>query len=278
MALPELRMDVHGNLPSGFLEHVLNIVIECYCRLADLPLPTLVELRLVDTVARWRKLLFEERTMLGILTGGNTEWPATHDAWLGYSRITVCAERCAAQPPLIADAALRVVVGHTVLHGTVDHYVFHISSEALEQAQTQGIDREVLEHLLYHVATAVKGYEVARLLARHGYWADQVALAFQQLVLSPEDRLAWQLAQRDRRARLIYLTAQLKPLLFAQPFLARAPVLAHAIQEMTALLPTTESKRIHQLAAEIALALHQEGAGTTENIKKAFGLAWERLV
>ena len=74
--------------------------------------------------------------------------------------------------------------------------------------------------ILYLVSIAVKDYEVTRLLHEKGYVGNQVAYSKYLLEPSKEELQAWNLAQADRRARLLVLVSPLKTACCAAPLIA----------------------------------------------------------
>lgn len=269
-----LRISTHGDVSSEFQAEVAEIVRECYARFT-VPLPPLVTLRFFDTAARLRAEQERERRILGIVSGGGDPLPVAHSGWGDTPRITVCVERLAALPELLRQGMVRVAAAHAVLHGSPDYYLFKIPAEVVRQGQKGGMSSAFLQQLFYQVATAVKGHAAVQLLVRHQFIADQVALAMHQLQVSLEDLVAWRLARTDARARALYLTAQLRPLLGAQPLLAHAPSLAEAMHKLTAHLPPTERERLLSLSAHIIATLSGD---TLADIQRAFALTWEELV
>ncbi len=273
MAPPRLEVSIHGDVPPAWRAGVEETLSACYQRL---PCPglTLVQVCLIDTVARLRAFLAAEQTALGIATSVGAEFLATHDAWHGVPRITACVERLNSVPVDVAQGALCHEAGHTILHGSAKHYQFHLSRETVERGARRGLDVHTLQQVLYYVAIAVKDYEVARLLAAHGYADGQVALARHQMVIDEDDRRAWELASAYSAIRLLCLAAQLKPLLFVQPLIEHVPALTDEAQAMLSFLPIEEQKRLWQVAEEISAAL---GDDSKRNIAIALKLVLERL-
>ena len=269
-----LEVSTYGRVSSEFQAEVAEIIRGCYARLA-VPSPPLVTLRFFDTVARQQAKQEQEDKILGVISGGGDPLPVAHSAWGDTPRITVCVERLAPLPELLRQGMVRVVAAHTVLHGSPDYYLFKIPAEVVRQGREGGISSALLQQLFYGVATAVKGHAAVQLLVRHHFIADQVDLRLHQLELTPDDLLAWRLAQVDSRARVLYLTAQLRPLLSAQPLLVYAPSLAEAMHWLTAHLPSAERERLLALCARIVTALSGD---TLADIQRAFALAWEELV
>jgi len=269
-----LEISTHGHVPARFQAEVAEALKECYARLT-LPLPSQVVLRFFDTAARLQVEREQERRMLGVISGGDEPLPIAHSAWGDTPRITICVERLAPLPTLLRQGMVHVAAAHAVLHGSPDYYLFKIPAEVVKQAEEVGIGVSLLQQLFYRVATAVKGHAAVQLLVRHRFIADQVALAMHQLQVTAEDVLAWQLAQADARARTLYLTAQLRPLLSAQPLLVHAPALAEAMHQLTAHLPSAERERLLGLSAHIIAALSGD---TLADIRRAFALTWDELV
>jgi len=270
----DLRVISVGSVPSGLIEKLRGEIEGCYRRLSA---PGTVELRLIDTAERLADLLAREKAELGIATSGDEEFLATHDAWRGMPRITVCAERIMGLPELLRQGIIRHEVAHTVLHGSLEYYVFSLPQDVLAMGRARGIGVPILQQLFYYVSVAVKDYEATKLLVEHGYEECQVALALHQLEATEEDKLAWRMAIRHPQARLVYLAAQLKPLLFACPLLELPTTtqrVKQGVEEMLGHLPPEESERLLKLAEQVASHL---GDDTHRNMEMALRLVLETL-
>jgi len=276
MSKPELQVIVHGDVSNSFWQERGQQLAECYQRLPTSDLEV-VQVRLVDTVRRLKEILAAEHAELGIASPLGTEFLALHDAWRGVPRITVCQERLAEVPHLVRLGAIRQQVAHSVLHGSPEYYTFKLSQNLADKGQQRGMASVALQQLLYYVATAVKDYEVVRLLVTHGYVDCQAAVAFHQLEANDEDRIAWQLARLNPSIRLICLASQLKPLLSLCPLLERptvAPALIHQAGAMLGYLPLEEQDKLWTLTQQVAAAL---GDDTHLNIAVALQLTLEIL-
>ncbi|MFQ6015280.1 MAG: hypothetical protein ACE5NP_07545 [Anaerolineae bacterium] len=270
-ATPELRVVTHGHVPSDFITNLRQEVEDCYRTLSP-PALKPVELCLIDTVEALSRFLAREKEELGVGTLGEEDFLALHDAWHGLPRIVVCVERMLTVEASVRQGAIHHEVGHTVLHGSLAHYLFRLSPEVLAQTRQMGIETAVLQQVVYFVSIAVKDYVVTRLLVEHGLGESQVALALYQFEVSPEDELAWRLARTDLQAKLLYVAGQLKPLLFAWPLLPLSSLsqpISKRLEEMLAHLPAKERGRLLGLAEQIAGCLGQE---TGQNIAKALNL------
>jgi hypothetical protein len=276
MAKPELQITVHGDVPDSFWQELKQQLEECYGRLPTSDLEV-VQVCLLDTVKRLRQFLAAEQAQLSIASPLGEEFLALHDAWHGVPRITICFGRLAGMPHLVGLGAIRQQVAHSILHGSMEYYVFKLSRDLVEKGQERRLAPVALQQLLYYVAIAVKDYEVVRLLVTHGYVDCQAALAFHQLEASDEDRLAWRLAQLNPAAHLIYLVSQLKLLLSIRPLVEKpaiAPALIRQARAMLSFLPLKEQDKLWELTQQIALAL---GDDTHQNIAKALELTLEIL-
>jgi hypothetical protein len=135
---------------------------------------------------------------------------AMHDAWRGTSRIGVCMSRMRQLPRLIQIGSLRHEVGHSVLHGSMEYYVFPINEPLMEAAKRIGLSKEYSFNLLYLISIAVKDFEVTRLLSGKGYVDDQVAYSNHVLRTSNEDLNAWQFSRGNAAGMALCLAGRLK--------------------------------------------------------------------
>ena len=207
--LPMLKFHCHGHVTEDEGQEVRDTLDECYPGLGR-RLPAKVEVHLFDTPAQLGTFLESEKTDLGIWTSGEEAFICSHDAWRGFPRLLICMERLSALSPVARLGALGHEAAHTVLHGALAYYVFRLAPNCIELAQAKGTDLTLLEQVLYYCATAVKDFEVMRLLLHQGYGECQVAFAQAQLVPSGDDKLAWLLARYNPQARLLFFTGQLK--------------------------------------------------------------------
>ena len=270
----DLRVISVGSVPSGLIEKLREEIEGCYRRLSA---PGTVELRLIDTAEGLADLLAKEKAELGIATSGDEGFLAAHDAWRGVPRITVCVERIMGLPELLRQGIIRHEVAHTVLHGSLEYYIFRLSQDVLAKGRARGIGVPILQQLFYYVSVAVKDYEATKLLVEHGYEECQAALALHQLEVSEEDKLAWRMALWHPQARLVYLTAQLKPLLFARPLLelpTTAQRVNQGVKAMLEHLPPEERERLLKLVERVASDL---GDDTHRNMEMSLRLVLETL-
>lgn len=249
--VPQIEIETYGEVSEDTCRAILREIELCY-RTLTVRTPDTVVLALFETLEAWRTYSAQKRLEAGVVTAGEEGFLATHDAWEGVPRLNVCLERLLCHPPLLQRGALHQVVAHSVLHGRPDYYRFSIPRRLILLSRARGVEMEVLQQVLYYVAIAIKGFEAVRLLVQHGFIDDQVALAAYQMEKEEDDVTIWKMARWEPRARLLYLSAQLRPLLYARPLFAHAPDLAEQARAMLSHLPPETATRLHELVDVLA--------------------------
>lgn len=245
-SMPAITIELHGDVPDKAIQPIRKEIEACYAGLTT-PLPEAVTVNIFDTMEQWRAYTARRRTEAGVVSAGDEGFLATHEAWEEPPRLNVCLERFGAHSHWVQQGALQQVVAHSVLHGRTHFYQFPIPSRFISYSENRGVELEVLQQTLYFVAIAIKGLEAASLLVEHGFVRGQIALALYQLQVDKDSIVLWKMARWEPRARLLYLSAQLKPLLYLQPLLPYAPRLSEAGRLMLAHLPPEEIERIDSL-------------------------------
>ncbi|MGA7676779.1 MAG: hypothetical protein WCA51_00165 [Dehalococcoidia bacterium] len=258
MATVELAIITSGNIPWNFKKEIESTFRDCYRRFVP-RVPYKVEIHVVDRESNMRALLKEDKLRLGITTSGDEEFICSHDAWRGYPRVICCLEKLAKLSKLARLGAVRHVVAHSAIHGSLEYYIFRIPEDCRHTAAIKGLDSSVLDQALYFVSVAVKDFEATRFLVKHDFIDSQFAFGLEWLQPLEQNRSAWKLAQTNRQTRFIYLTTLLKPTLFAQPLLAlprsskkisleHQVQLARRVEELLEHLGSAEQNRLLQVA------------------------------
>jgi hypothetical protein len=154
-----------------------------------------------------------EKEALGVVTGGETEFLATHDAWRGYPRIHICQERLTGVPNSVIQGVIHHEIAHALNHGTLEFYTFTFSKELQEAARSHGLDMSLLQQCVYFLSVAIKDREVVLWLARIGLGFSQVALLRHLIAETEEERQAWEVVRDSGSLQKIALAAFLKVLL-----------------------------------------------------------------
>jgi hypothetical protein len=197
-------------IPQESERDILDIIQECYERLEPHGVQIL-DLLLFSDPSSMHGFYSRERSALRVASANLGEsFIAMHDAWRGTSRIGVCMSRMRELPQLVQIGTLRHEVGHSVLHGSMEYYLFPIGGPLMEAAKRLRLSKEYSFNLLYLISIAVKDFEVTRLLSEKGYVEDQVAHSNHVLRTSNEDLNAWQLSDGNSARMALCLAARLK--------------------------------------------------------------------
>jgi hypothetical protein len=199
-----------GEIPEETVGSTLDIIHDCYKRLEPHGVEIL-DLLLFSDPSHMHSFYSQEHRGLRVVSEDLGEnFIAMHDAWRGTSRIGVCMSRIMELPRLIQVGVLRHEVGHSVLHGSLEYYVFPISAALVEAATRLGLSKDYSLSLLYLISIAVKDFEVTRLLSEKGCVDDQVAYSNHVLGTVDEDLHAWQLSKNNPAGMALCLAGRLK--------------------------------------------------------------------
>jgi hypothetical protein len=199
-----------GEVSEEDVRNTLSVIHDCYERLEPHGVEIL-DLLLFSNPLSMRSFYSREQSSLRVVSADFGEsFVAMHDAWRGTSRIGVCMSRIRELPRLIQIGTLRHEVGHSVLHGSMEYYVFPIGASLMEAAKRLGLSKEYSFSLLYLISIAVKDFEVTRLLSERGHVDDQAAYSNHMLRTVNEDLEAWQLAKGNPAAMSLCLAGRLK--------------------------------------------------------------------
>jgi hypothetical protein len=165
------------------------------------------------TMEKFHASYSKEKDELGVVTGEEADFLATHDAWRGYPRIHICQERVMGVPNAVVQGAIHHELGHAFHHGRQDFYKFRFSKNLQQAAHAQDLNFALLQQCVYFLSIAIKDQEVV-------HWLTEISLGFGQLALlkyllsdTEEEHEAWKLARDSHGLRKIALAAFLKTLL-----------------------------------------------------------------
>jgi hypothetical protein len=216
-----------GEIPEENVRDTVSVIQECYERLGPHGVEIL-DLLLFSDSSSMHSFYSRERSALRVVSDDlGVSFIAMHDAWRGTSRIGVCMSRMNDLSPLVQVGSLRHEVGHSVLHGSLEYYVFPISAPLIEAGKRLRLSKEYSFSLLYLISIAVKDFEVTRLLSGKGYFDDQLAYSNHVLGTVNEDLDAWQLSKGNPAGMALCLAGRLKDavcLIALQPRLSEQSV------------------------------------------------------
>jgi len=276
--MPLLHVERHGRILDEEARDIVSFLEECYCRLRPACLD-LVEIVLFENDRLWRSHIAAERSRAGVTSSDfDDAFIATHDAWTGIPRISLSLDRQKALARPVWEGALRHEAGHSILHGSLEYYVFPMPKALLKVANEFHTLASHLTDILYLLTVAVKDMEVTKLLVSNGYVEDQAAYA--RFVMKPteQDQYAWSLSSVSAEARVLCLVGRLKDL-------AAAAVLASGSDSpRVGLEEIQESIRYLPLEARTALLdtmtkiLNDLSNDTFTNIQSGAAILATRLI
>ncbi len=208
--MPNIVLQRIGHVPEDTVKSINAVVEECYGRLEPHGVE-LLDLLIFENSEQMDSFYRREKQASQVSSETLSEqFFATHDAWRGTPRIGICIERMRHLPQLVQMAVLRHEVGHSILHGSIEHYVFSLTPPLLEASRRFGLTRDYAFSILYIVSIAVKDFEVTRFLVDKKYVEDQLAYALYVLAASEDDLKALKIAQNNPAALTLYVTSRLK--------------------------------------------------------------------
>ena len=208
-----IRIVCHEMVEEAFLTQIRSWANEVLER-TSFPdsLPTL-HLMVWKNMDKYQEIYRSEKDALGVVTGEETEFLATHDAWRGYPRIHICQERLKGVPNSVIQGVIHHEIAHALNHGALEFYTFTFTKRLQEAARSYGMDMPLLQQCVYFLSVAIKDREVVQWLAQIGLGFSQVALLRHLISETEEERQAWEKVRDSGPLQKIALAAFLKVLL-----------------------------------------------------------------
>jgi hypothetical protein len=208
----DIILQKFGRIPDEAVIEIQTVMEDCYRRLSPHSLE-MVDVILFENSSRMEAFSLREKYLVGAYSSGlEADFVATHEAWTGIPRILICYERLQRLNPLLIGAIIRHEVAHSVLHGSLEYYVFAVPKSLFEASEKYSLLRTFTIDILYLISMGVKDYEVTRLLLDHKYIDDQIAYSLDVLKTEKDDLEAWNLSKRDPAKMLLCLVARFKDL------------------------------------------------------------------
>lgn len=222
------------------------------------------------TIEALESFFLKEKEKLGVVTGEETNFLATHDAWRGYPRIHVCQARLKGIPSAIVQGVIHHEVSHGLHHGTPEYYTFRFSSGLQEAGRSKGLDLPFLQQCIYFLSMAMKDREVVQWLTEIGLGLSQQILLEHLISDTEEERRVWEIVRYSPAMRKIALAAYLKTFLPVEAMLAvgieKARGLRNQWREAYRWLPEREQGGLLRLAQCI---MNQEGKTFQDRLEQA---------
>jgi hypothetical protein len=175
--------------------------------------PDRISVYLWEKEKDYQEFDLREKAELGVVTGDETGFLATHEAWRGYPRIHLSLEKVGSIPEGIIQGVIQHEIGHALLHGKPEFYQFLFSQGLQQTAGLRGLDLPLLQQLVYLLSVALKDEEVIRWLNGWGLELFQHRLLEYLLEDTGEEQQIWEQIRDLPAQRKIAWAVFLKTLL-----------------------------------------------------------------
>lgn len=258
----------YGKIDGEEIERIIGTMQECYDRLSPHEI-SLVDLNLFERSSSVAAFFAKECKKAGVASASFGDlFFAMHEAWRGIPRITLCLERMKKLPTLVKIGGIHHEVGHSILHGSLRHYLLSFPPALLKIANRFNLSFEHTTNLLYLISIAVKDYEVTRLLHKKGYVEDQIAYVKHLLKVSEDDIYSWEISRGNQPAEILHLFSQLKTAGCAAPLLVDKRFGEEIIEYLTESLSYLSADHSFLLLEVIEKGFPSLGTETLDNVDR----------
>jgi len=196
-----------------------------------------------------------ERSELGIITGEETDFLATHEAWRGYPRVHICQERLRGIPDAVIQGAIHHEMAHALHHCSPEYYTFLFSNDLQDKARSIGFDLATLQECVYLLSVAIKDRDVVQWLAEIELSSGQLSLLQYLIADVEEERQAWEMVSDSSVLNRVVFAALLKTLIPIETLVLAGVELAQVLKdqwnEAYGWLSESERRRLFELAKNI---------------------------
>jgi hypothetical protein len=199
-----------GIINQSFLVKARQWAGEVFEKTEPLTAPDHISIYLWEKEKDFQEFDAREKVELGVVTGGESDFLATHEAWRGYPRIHISLEKIRGIPEEVVRGVVQHEIAHALLHGRPEFYQFRFSNQLLEAGRSEGLDFPMIQQLVYLLSVAIKDEEVVRLLGEAGLGHYQIRLLEYLMEDTEEERQAWELIRDHPALRRLGLAAFLK--------------------------------------------------------------------
>ena len=265
-----IQILTHDGIDKDLLTQIRTWASEVLGRKGLVSAPPYLCITIWKTMEALQDFYRREKEALGVITGDEIDFLATHDAWKGYPRIHICQERLKAIPDAVVQGVIHHEMSHALHHGTQEFYMFRFSRTLQEAGRSCGLDLPLLQQFVYSLSVAIKDWEVVRWLAEIGLGFSQRALVEYLISDTEEERRIWEAVCGSPALRKIALAAFLKTLLPIVAMISigivEAPALRTQWNEAYGWLPERERESLFQSAQN---TMNHEGKTFQERLEQA---------
>ena len=265
----QIQIAAHGKIDQSFEARIQTWASQVLARVNPSSLPPGLCVNIWANMEELAAFYQQEKEALGVVTGEETDFLATHEAWRGHPRIHICEERVRHVSLGVVQGALHHEIGHALHHGSPEFYTFRFSDTLQEVGGSCGLDLPLLQQCIYFLSIAIKDNDVVKWLAKTGFGFSQLALIKSLISDTEEEHQAWEVASNSPALRKITMAAFLKVLSPVETMIAvgvkDAPALKEQWKTAYQWLPEKESDELCQFAKR---TLEHGNKGFQERLEK----------
>jgi hypothetical protein len=192
-------------IQKEFVAKVQSWANEVLEKKGPLAAPTFISINIWRRMDELHSFYQQERQELGIVTGEDTDFLATHEAWRGDPRIHICQERVKDVPDVVIQSVLHHEISHALHHGAPEFYTFRYSSKLQDAGRICGLDLALLQQCVYLLSIAIKDYDVVTWLTEIGLGIGQLHLLEFMITDTEDERRIWEAVCSNAAARKLGL-------------------------------------------------------------------------
>jgi len=200
-------------IQKEFVAKVQSWANEVLEKKGSLAAPTFISINIWRRMNELQSFYQQEKQELGIVTGEEMDFLATHEAWRGDPRIHICQERLKDIPDVVIQSVLHHEISHALLHGTPEFYTFRYSTKLQDAGRICGLDLALLQQCVYMLSVAIKDYDVVTWLTDIGLGIGQLHLLEYMITDTEDERRIWEVVCANTVPRKVALAFFLKTLL-----------------------------------------------------------------
>ena len=196
-----------------FVAKVQSWVNEVLEKKGPLAAPATISINIWRRVHELQSFYQQEKLELGIATGEEMDFLATHESWRGHPRIHICQERVKDVPDVVLRSVLHHEISHALHHGTPEFYTFRYATKLQETGRICGLDFALLQQCVYMLSIAIKDDDVVTWLTDIGLGFGQLHLLEYMISDTEDERRIWEVVCSNPAPRKLALAHFLKTLL-----------------------------------------------------------------
>jgi len=209
----QIEIVPYDGMNKGFLSQIQTWVKNVLEKADPSSTPPYLRLTIWKNIKALQEFYDQEKEDLGIVTGEESDFLATHEAWRDYPRIHICHERVKGVQDAVIEGVLHHEIGHALFHGSMEFYTFKFTGRLQEAARFNGFDLHLLQKCVYFLSIAIKDWEVIQWLTKIGLGPCQKSLLEYMMKDKEEEQEAWGVAKHSPVMKKIAMAAFLKIIL-----------------------------------------------------------------